>query len=138
MNTSLAIAVAQFNPVVGDLAGNTRLILDAMAEAEARSARLLLTPELSICGYPPEDLLLKPGFIADNRAALEKVAAATRSCVAVVGFVGAMYAVARLWLAQSHDRALGAMALLLVGGVGLAGIVVGVVVLVAVVLGAMG
>ena len=56
MNTSLAIAVAQFNPVVGDLAGNTRLILDAMAEAEARSARLLLTPELSICGYPPEDL----------------------------------------------------------------------------------
>ena len=46
-------------------------------------------PELAITGYPPEDLLLKPGFIADNRAALEKVAAETRSCVAVVGFVDA-------------------------------------------------
>ena len=48
-----------------------------------------MTPELAITGYPPEDLLLKPGFVADNVAALEKVAAATGECAVVVGFVGA-------------------------------------------------
>ena len=85
MNTSLAIAVAQFNPVVGDLAGNTRLILDAMAEAEARSARLLLTPELSICGYPPEDLLLRPDFYLACREAVDAIAARTGDMAVVVG-----------------------------------------------------
>ena len=85
MNTSLAIAVAQFNSVVGDLAGNTRLILDAMAEAEARSARLLLTPELSICGYPPEDLLLRPDFYLACREAVDAIAARTGDMAVVVG-----------------------------------------------------
>ncbi len=83
------LAAAQINTVVGDLAGNVERVLGALAAAEAAGADLCVTPELAITGYPPEDLLLKPGFVADNVAALEKVAAATGSCAVVVGFVGA-------------------------------------------------
>ncbi|HTY02844.1 MAG TPA: NAD+ synthase, partial [Rhodocyclaceae bacterium] len=59
---SLKIAVAQINCTVGDIAGNARRILDAAREAKAAGADLLLTPELALCGYPPEDLLLRPDF----------------------------------------------------------------------------
>ena len=86
--THLRLAAAQLNTVVGDLAGNVERILRALAEAEAAGADLCIVPELAIPGYPPEDLLLKPGFVADNVAALEKVAAATGQCAVVVGFVG--------------------------------------------------
>ena len=85
MNTSLAIAVAQINPVVGDLAGNSRLILDAMAEAQAGGARLLLTPELSLCGYPPEDLLLRPDFFEACQSAVEALARQTGDMAVIVG-----------------------------------------------------
>jgi NAD+ synthase (glutamine-hydrolysing) len=85
----LRLAAAQLNTVVGDLAGNVERVLDALAAAEAAGADLCVVPELAIPGYPPEDLLLKPGFVADNVAALEKVAAATRDCAIVVGFVAA-------------------------------------------------
>jgi NAD+ synthase (glutamine-hydrolysing) len=85
----LRLAAAQLNTVVGDLAGNVDRILKALSAAEAAGADLCVVPELAIPGYPPEDLLLKPGFVADNLAALEKVAAATRQCAIVVGFVGA-------------------------------------------------
>jgi NAD+ synthase (glutamine-hydrolysing) len=85
----LRLAAAQLNTVVGDLAGNVERILGALAAAEAAGADICIVPELAIPGYPPEDLLLKPGFVADNVAALEKVAAATGQCAVVVGFVGA-------------------------------------------------
>lgn len=85
----IRIASCQVNTRVGALDHNVELILDALRTAEAASCDLAVFPELAITGYPPEDLLLKPGFITDNRAALEKVAAETRSCVAVVGFVDA-------------------------------------------------
>src|SRR5580698_11400632 len=85
----LRLAAAQLNTVVGDLAGNVELILEALAAAEAAGADLCVMPELAIPGYPPEDLLLKPGFVADNLAALDKVASATRQCAVVVGYVGA-------------------------------------------------
>ncbi len=85
----LRLAAAQLNTVVGDLAGNVERVLDALAAAEAAGADLCVVPELAIPGYPPEDLLLKPGFVADNVAALEKVAAATGDCAIVVGFVAA-------------------------------------------------
>jgi NAD+ synthase (glutamine-hydrolysing) len=87
--SSLRLAAAQLNTVVGDLAGNVERILSALVAAEAAGADLCIVPELAIPGYPPEDLLLKPGFVADNVAALEKVAAATGQCAVVVGFVGA-------------------------------------------------
>ena len=61
--------------------------LDVLREAENRRADLCIFPELTITGYPPEDLLLKPGFVADNLSALDEVVAATAECVAVVGYV---------------------------------------------------
>src|SRR6202041_1737033 len=85
----LRLAAAQLNTVVGDLPGNVERVLAALAAAEAAGADICVVPELAIPGYPPEDLLLKPGFVADNVTALEKVAAATRQCAVVVGFVGA-------------------------------------------------
>jgi len=83
----LRIALCQVASVVGDLAGNVERIRDALSQAEAAGADLAVFPELAVTGYPPEDLLLKPGFVADNLAALEKLAGASQSCTAVVGFV---------------------------------------------------
>ena len=85
----LRVAACQLNMVVGDLEGNVGAMLDALATAEAAGCDVALFPELAVTGYPPEDLLLKPGFIADNQAALHKLAARTGRCAAVVGFVEA-------------------------------------------------
>jgi NAD+ synthase (glutamine-hydrolysing) len=83
----LRVAAAQLDVVVGDLDGNVARILGALERAESAGAAICVFPELAITGYPPEDLLLKSGFVADNEAALAEVVRATRSCVAVVGFV---------------------------------------------------
>jgi NAD+ synthase (glutamine-hydrolysing) len=83
----LRIALAQLNPVVGDLAGNVAKICAAYDEAEEAGCDIVAFPELAITGYPPEDLVLKPGFVADNLDALAAVAARTRRCAAVVGYV---------------------------------------------------
>jgi NAD+ synthase (glutamine-hydrolysing) len=81
----MRIALAQINPVVGDLAGNRELILGRLAEAKAQSADLVLFPELSVTGYPPEDLLLRPGFVRAAEQSLETIAREARGIVAVVG-----------------------------------------------------
>jgi len=83
---SIRIAVAQLNSVVGDLEGNTGRALEMVGEAAAAGADVVVLPEMTLTGYPPEDLVLKPGFIADVRASLEKFAAGTGRTVAVVGF----------------------------------------------------
>ncbi|MER3453347.1 MAG: hypothetical protein C4344_06895 [Acidimicrobiia bacterium] len=83
----LRIAACQIDTVVGDLDGNVARVLAALEKAEAKGADLAVFPELALTGYPPEDLLLKPRFVVDNLAALEKVAARTGRCAAVVGFV---------------------------------------------------
>jgi len=85
----LRVAACQINNVVGDLDGNVDVILAALDRADAAGCDLAVFPELAITGYPPEDLLLKPAFVADNRAALDKLAARTGRCAAVVGFVDA-------------------------------------------------
>ncbi|MEI8238436.1 MAG: NAD+ synthase [Actinomycetota bacterium] len=87
--TRLRIALAQINPVVGDLVGNVAKINAAYDRAEAAGCDIVAFPELAITGYPPEDLVLKPGFVADNLAALEQVASRTGRCAAVVGYVAA-------------------------------------------------
>ena len=84
---ALRIAAAQLDVVVGDLDGNVERILGALARAEDAGAAVCVFPEMAVTGYPPEDLLFKSGFVADNEAALAEVARATRTCVAVVGFV---------------------------------------------------
>ena len=85
--TRLRIALAQINPTVGDLKGNFAKIVEYYDQAEAAGCDIVAFPELSITGYPPEDLVLKPGFVADNKEMLASIAARTRRCVAVVGFV---------------------------------------------------
>ena len=87
--TVLRVALAQLNPTVGDLDGNLKRLVEAYQQADAAGCDIVAFPELSITGYPPEDLVLKPGFVADNRAALQKIAARTGRCAAVVGFVDA-------------------------------------------------
>lgn len=83
----LRVALCQLAPVVGDLAGNAGRVVEALGRAEAAGADLAVFPELVITGYPPEDLLLKPGFVADNKAAAARVAQATDGCATVFGFV---------------------------------------------------
>lgn len=70
----MKLAIAQLNPTIGNLAGNAQQILDAARLAANRGARLLLTPELSLCGYPPRDLLLNPSFVEAMATTLQQLA----------------------------------------------------------------
>ena len=83
----LRVALAQLNLVVGDLDGNVGQVIGAIVAAGADDCDLIAFPELSTTGYPPEDLLLKPAFVADNQVAVDQIAAATGRCAAIVGFV---------------------------------------------------
>jgi NAD+ synthase (glutamine-hydrolysing) len=85
---TVRIAMVQMNPTVGDLDGNVRRIATWLKEAKKAKADLVFFPELAITGYPPEDLVLKPRFIADNRRALQEVVRHCRGLAAVVGYVG--------------------------------------------------
>ncbi|HRK31831.1 MAG TPA: NAD+ synthase [Tepidisphaeraceae bacterium] len=82
----MKIAIAQINPTVGDLTGNTARHLDFIRRARNAGANLVVFPELSITGYPPKDLLLKPGFIDDNIAAVNAVAREARDIEVIAGF----------------------------------------------------
>ncbi|HWN98216.1 MAG TPA: NAD+ synthase [Blastocatellia bacterium] len=86
MNT-IRVALAQINPTVGDLEGNARQILDYIGRARELGADLIAFPELALTGYPPEDLLLKPHFVRENRRVLDHIIAAASDLIAVVGFV---------------------------------------------------
>jgi len=86
----LRVALAQLNFTVGDLEGNKEKIWRAMQQAHAGGAQIVCVPELALAGYPPEDLLLKPGFVADNQRKLDELREASRDLpglVAVIGFV---------------------------------------------------
>ena len=83
----IRVAACQINTVVGDLAGNAARTLDALAGAERAGADLAVFPELTVTGYPPEDLLGRPAFVEDNLAAFAAVVAGTGECAAVVGYV---------------------------------------------------
>ena len=82
----MRIAIAQLDCVVGDLAGNAERILGAVAEARRGGADLVVTPELSLCGYPPEDLVLRPAFLAACGDALRGLAAQISGPAVLVGF----------------------------------------------------
>lgn len=81
----LRVGICQLNLTVGDLDGNVERMITALAEVSDSGGDLAVFPELAVCGYPPEDLLAKPRFALDCQAALEKIAAATGRCAAVVG-----------------------------------------------------
>jgi NAD+ synthetase len=86
MSSPILIAAAQMNCTVGDLAGNAARILEFAERARAAGADLVLTPEFSLCGYPPEDLVLREGFLRDCRRELDRLAAGSRGAPLVVGF----------------------------------------------------
>ena len=79
--------MAQINPTVGDLTGNREKIIDQIGRAKKLGADIVAFPELAVTGYPPEDLLLKPQFVKDNRKTLQEVQRATKGITAIVGFV---------------------------------------------------
>jgi NAD+ synthase (glutamine-hydrolysing) len=81
----MRLALAQINTTVGDLDGNRARILEAIDEAKAAGADLILLPELAVTGYPPEDLLLRPGFLRAAAGSLDEIARATSDVVALVG-----------------------------------------------------
>ncbi len=83
----MRVALAQINPTVGDLEGNTEKIVRYIKMAEDFSADIVAFPELCVTGYPPQDLLLKPQFIKDNLDALRKIKEEVWDITAVVGFV---------------------------------------------------
>jgi NAD+ synthase (glutamine-hydrolysing) len=82
----LRVALAQINPTVGDLRGNARKITEYTARARDEGAALVVFPELTLSGYPPEDLLLKTSFLDATQVALRELAAQTRDIVAIVGY----------------------------------------------------
>jgi NAD+ synthase (glutamine-hydrolysing) len=82
----LRVALAQINPTVGDLRGNARKITDYIARARDEGAALVVFPELTLSGYPPEDLLLKTSFLDASQLAIRELAAQTRDIVAIVGY----------------------------------------------------
>src|SRR5919202_220382 len=88
----LRLAGAQIDPVVGDVDGHVDRVLDAYRRAAERGAHLVVFPELAITGYPPEDLVFKPSFLAASRDAMERVAARTGEAAAVFGFVDSSHA----------------------------------------------
>src|SRR5438874_6078859 len=82
----MRLALAQINTTVGDLDGSRERILQAIGEPKSSGADLVLLPELAVTGYPPEDLLLRPGFVAAAAESLHELALQTRGIVALVGF----------------------------------------------------
>ncbi len=91
---SIRIAMAQFDFPVGDVAGNTERIIEMIGQArDEYGAELVMFPELAVSGYPPEDLLLRPGFLYECEQAMGRIAAACRGITAVVGWPQAAGAV---------------------------------------------
>ena len=107
----LRLGMAQLNTTVGDFGGNAQKILKTIADARSLGVDLLTFPELAICGYPPEDLLLKPQFIEENIKSLDRVVEGSSGLTLVVGFVDAkddLYNAAAIihdgWLAGVYHK----------------------------------
>ena len=80
----MKIAIAQLNPTIGDITNNAKQIITAAENAAKQNVRLLLTPELSLCGYPPQDLLLFPGFVESMNKKIEAIATQLPENIAVL------------------------------------------------------
>lgn len=83
----IKIAIAQINPCVGDLKGNYQKIIENIKKAKKKKADIVVFGELILCGYPPEDLLLKPHFVKENIRYLNKIKSCTKGIAIIVGFV---------------------------------------------------
>ena len=81
----MKVALGQINPTVGDFSGNASKIIDFAQRAKSSGAGLILFPELSVCGYPPRDLVERPAFVAHNRESAERIAAAATGIAVICG-----------------------------------------------------
>jgi NAD+ synthase (glutamine-hydrolysing) len=81
------IALGQINPTVGDFQGNADKMIDFARRAQVAGAGLILFPELSVCGYPPRDLVERPSFVAQNRESVERIASETQGIAVICGLV---------------------------------------------------
>src|ERR1041385_4347481 len=104
------IALGQINPTVGDFAGNAAKIIEFSARARALGAGLILFPELSVCGYPPRDLVERASFVQHNREAVEHIAAESRGIAVICGLVTPA-------LAETGKSVMNSAALLKDGGI---------------------
>jgi NAD+ synthase/NAD+ synthase (glutamine-hydrolysing) len=104
------IALGQINPTVGDFAGNAAKIIAFAEDAKSRGAGLILFPELSVCGYPPRDLVERTSFVVHNREAAERIAAETRGIAVICGLVTPAHA-------ETGKSAMNSAALLMDGGI---------------------
>lgn len=86
MHAHLRFCLAQINPTVGDMQGNAEKIISYIEQARRMSADVIVFPELSLCGYPPEDLLFRSSFIKQNQIGIKKISAASSSIFTIVGF----------------------------------------------------
>src|SRR3979490_971679 len=84
---SVKIALGQINPTVGDFSGNSAKIIQFALQARSAGAGLILFPELSVCGYPPRDLVERPTFVARNRETVEAIAVETAGIAVICGLV---------------------------------------------------
>jgi NAD+ synthase (glutamine-hydrolysing) len=85
--SNVKIALGQINPTVGDFSGNAARIVDFARQAQTAGAGLILFPELSVCGYPPRDLVERASFVRHNQESVEKIAADTRGIAVICGLV---------------------------------------------------
>jgi len=85
-SAQIRVSLAQINPVVGDLDGNTDKLINFINKAKCAGSDIVILPELALCGYPPEDLLFRKSFSEDNLSALQKVLPSTEGICAVIGF----------------------------------------------------
>ncbi len=83
----MIVALAQINPIIGDLEYNSKKIIEAIQKGKREGAQIVVFPEMAICGYPPEDLLLLPSFVAACEEALQNIVAVTQGITAIVGCV---------------------------------------------------
>lgn len=83
----MKILLAQINPTVGDIRGNTKKIVDCIAKGKELGAALVVFPEMALCGYPPEDLLLLPHFVKEVEDAIKSIAKSTSGIAAVIGTI---------------------------------------------------
>ena len=83
----MKIALGQINPTVGDFSGNAAKIVNFSRQARAAGAGLILFPELSVCGYPPRDLVERPTFVSKNRESVDRIAAETKGIAVICGLV---------------------------------------------------
>ena len=87
MTRIFRLALAQINTTVGDIPGNTAIMLEYLERAREAQADLVAFPEMATTGYPPEDLLFKTSFVSDNMAARDKIVAAAKGIAVVIGYV---------------------------------------------------